>query len=68
VRRLGGAVACLAVGLVGLVVPALAVSALLVAVLVGLIALERIAEARREARGAPSPLERVEATAASSEP
>ena len=63
-RRLGGAVACLAVGLVGLVVPALAVSALLVTVLVGVIALERVAEARREARGAPSPLERVEASVA----
>ncbi|MGH3078318.1 MAG: low temperature requirement protein A, partial [Gaiellaceae bacterium] len=63
-RRLGGALACLAVGLVGLAVPALAVSALLVAVLVGVIVLERIAEARREARGAPSPLERVEASAA----
>jgi low temperature requirement protein LtrA len=62
-RRLGGALACLAVGIVGLVVPALAVSALLVGVLVGVIALERLAEARREARGAPSPLERVEASA-----
>ena len=68
-RRLGGALACLTVGLVGLAVPALVVAALLVAVLVGVIVLERIAEARREARGAPSPLERVEASAAaSSEP
>jgi hypothetical protein len=49
-RRLGGAVACLAVGLVGLAVPALVVAALLVAVLVGVITVERVAEARREAR------------------
>ncbi len=68
-RRLGGALACLAVGLVGLAVPALVVAALLVAVLVGVIVLERIAEARRKTRGAPSPLQRVEASAAaSSEP
>ena len=44
-RRLGGAVACLAVGLVGLVAPALVVAALVVAVLVAVIVLERIAEA-----------------------
>ena len=68
-RRLSGAIACIAVGLVGLVVPALAVSALLVGVLIAVIVWERVAEARREARGAPSPLERVETSAAaSSEP
>ena len=68
-RRLSGAIACLAVGLVGLVLPALAVAALLVGVLIAVIVWERVAEARREARGAPSPLERVEASAAaSSEP
>ncbi len=65
-RRLSGAIACLAVGLVGLVVPALAVSALLVGVLIAVIVWERVAEARRDARGAPSPLERVEASAAAS--
>jgi low temperature requirement protein LtrA len=64
VRRLSGAIACLAVGLVGLVAPALAVAILLVGVLVTVIVLERIAEARRRARGAPSPLERVEVDAA----
>jgi low temperature requirement protein LtrA len=63
VRRLTGAVACLAVGLVGLVAPALVVAALLVGVLVAVIVAERIAERRREARGALSPLERVEAQA-----
>ncbi len=67
VRRLGGAIACLAVGLVGLAVPALAVSTLLIAVLVGVIVVERIAEARRKAHGAPSPLERVESAAAGRE-
>ena len=64
VRRLSGAIACLAVGLVGLVVPALAVSALLVGVLIAVIVWERVAEARREARGAPSPLERLEESTA----
>jgi low temperature requirement protein LtrA len=64
-RRLAGALACLAVGLVGLVAPALVVAALLVGVLVGVIVLERIAEVRRRERGAPSPLERVEASALS---
>ena len=62
-KRLTGALACLAVAAVGLFAPALVVGALLVAVLVGVIVAERIAEARREARGAPSPLERVEASA-----
>jgi low temperature requirement protein LtrA len=62
-RRLAGALACLAVGLVGLVAPALVVAALLVTVLVAVIVLERVAEARRRASGAPSPLERLEASA-----
>jgi low temperature requirement protein LtrA len=61
VKRLTGAVACLAIAAVGLVAPALVVAALLVGVLVAVIVAERIAEARRKARGAPSPLERVEA-------
>jgi hypothetical protein len=46
---------------VGLVAPALVVSTLLLAVLVGVIAAERVAAARRRARGEPSPLERLEA-------
>jgi low temperature requirement protein LtrA len=63
VKRLTGAIACLAIAVVGLVAPALVVAALLVGVLVAVIVAERIAERRREARGAPSPLERVEASA-----
>ena len=47
-KRLTGALACLAVAAVGLFAPALVVGALLVAVLVGVIVAERIAEARRE--------------------
>jgi low temperature requirement protein LtrA len=66
VKRLTGALACLAIAAVGLVAPALVVAALLVGVLVAVIVAERIAERRREARGAPSPLERVEAQARTS--
>ena len=44
-KRLTGALACLAVAAVGLFAPALVVGALLVAVLVGVIVAERIAEA-----------------------
>jgi low temperature requirement protein LtrA len=60
VKRLAGALACLAVAPVGLVAPALVVSALLLAVLVAVIAAERVAAARRSARGEPSPLERLQ--------
>jgi low temperature requirement protein LtrA len=63
-KRLAGALACLAAGFVGLVVPALALAALLVGVLVAVIVAEHLAAARRRARGEPSPLERLEATAA----
>jgi low temperature requirement protein LtrA len=64
-KRLAGALACLAVGALGPVVPGLALSGLLVAVLVGVIVAERIAEARRRARGEPSPRERLETEAGS---
>jgi low temperature requirement protein LtrA len=63
-KRLAGAGACVAVGALGTLLPALAVSALLVAVLVGVIAGERVAAARRRARGEPSPLRRLEASVA----
>jgi low temperature requirement protein LtrA len=63
-KRLAGALACVAVGGIGAVVPALVVATLLVGVLVAVIVAERVAEARRRARGAPSPLERLEASAA----
>jgi low temperature requirement protein LtrA len=58
-KRLAGAAACAAAGLVGLAVPALALAALIVAVLVSVIASEQVAAARRTARGEPSPLERL---------
>ena len=62
-RRLAGAAACLLVGLVGFALPALAVAALLVAVLAGVIGAEQLAAARRRARGEPSPLERLDDSA-----
>jgi hypothetical protein len=45
----------------GAAIPAIAVAALLVAILVAVIALEERAGARRRARGEPSPLDRLEA-------
>jgi low temperature requirement protein LtrA len=63
-KRLGGAVACLiGAGGFGLFAPALAVAGLLLAILVAVICSEHVAEARRRAHGAPSPLERVEVSA-----
>jgi low temperature requirement protein LtrA len=62
-KRLGGALACVAVGALAAVVPALVVTALLVAVLMAVIAAERLAAVRRARRGEPSPLERLEASA-----
>ena len=62
-KRLAGALACIAVGGVGPFVPALVLAALLALVLVAVIASEHIAAARRRARGEPSPLERLEASA-----
>jgi low temperature requirement protein LtrA len=67
-KRLGGALACLGVGLVGTVTPALVLAALLVAVLAAVIGAEHVAAARRAARGEPSPLERLEAAAAGALP
>ena len=62
-KRLGGALACVAVGLLGTVAPALAVAALLVAMLVAIIGSEHAAGRRRRQRGEPSPLQQVEAGA-----
>jgi hypothetical protein len=45
------------------VIPAIAVAALLVVILVGLIVAERASERRRRLRGEPSPLERLESSA-----
>jgi low temperature requirement protein LtrA len=63
-KRLAGAAACVLIGgAVGAVAPAFAVAAVLVAVLVAVIAAEHVAALRRDARGEPSPLERLEASA-----
>jgi low temperature requirement protein LtrA len=59
-ERLGGAAACVVVGLMGTAVPGLALAALLVSVLVSVVAAEQIRETRRLARGAPSRLELLE--------
>ena len=63
VKRLGGAVACVAVGAVGAVAPGIVVAALVLAVLVVVIGSEQLAAHRRVQRGEPSPLERLEAAA-----
>jgi low temperature requirement protein LtrA len=67
-KRLSGAIACVAVGGLGAAAPALVVATLVVAVLVAVIGAERIAAARRSARGDPSPLESLEAASARGEP
>ncbi len=56
-KRLGGGVACLAVGLLGGVAPALVLEVLLVAVLVAVIVAELVTGARSRARGEPTALE-----------
>lgn len=63
-KRLGGALACLAVAPVGAFASALVVAALVVAVLVVVIATEQVSGARRRGRGEPSALERLEQSAA----
>jgi low temperature requirement protein LtrA len=62
-KRLGGALACAVVGVAAASAPALVVMALVVAVLGAVIGSEYVAGARRRARGEPSPLERLEASA-----
>jgi low temperature requirement protein LtrA len=59
-KRLGAAIVCVGVGLVGTVTPALVVAALLVTVLTTVIGLEQVASRRNRSRGRPSPLELVE--------
>ncbi len=54
-KRLGGAVVCLALGLVGEELPALALTALLVGVLVAVIGAEQLGAHRRRARGSRPP-------------
>ena len=57
-RRLAGALACLAVAVVGTFAPALLVAGLLFAVLVAVIVGDQLAGARRRRRGEPSLMER----------
>jgi low temperature requirement protein LtrA len=61
-RRLAGAGACLVAGVVARNADALVLAILVFAVLVAVLAAERLASARRARRGEPSPLERLEAT------
>ena len=63
-KRLGGALGCVAAGGVGAFAPALVLAALLVAVLAAVIGAEQIAGTRRRARGEPSALDRLQASAA----
>jgi low temperature requirement protein LtrA len=64
-KRLTAAVACAAAGALGPVVPGLVLTSMLAAVLIGLIGAEQLTAVRRRARGEPSPLERLEASAGS---
>jgi low temperature requirement protein LtrA len=59
-KRLGGALACVAVGLVGTAMPALVLAVLVTGILIAVIAAEQIAATRRRARGEASPLDRLE--------
>jgi low temperature requirement protein LtrA len=60
-KRLGGAIACVAAGAVGLVAPALVLATLVTAILIAVIAAEQVAGVRRRMRGEPSPMEALEA-------
>jgi low temperature requirement protein LtrA len=64
-KRLTGAAACVVLGLIGTTMPALLLASLVAGVLIAVIVSERIAAARRRARGEPSPMERLESDAAS---
>jgi low temperature requirement protein LtrA len=59
-KRLGGAIACVAAGALGPVVPGLVLATVVTAILVAVIASEQVAAHRRRARGEPSPLEALE--------
>jgi low temperature requirement protein LtrA len=62
VARLLGALACVALGALGAVAPALVLLAAVVGVLVCVIVYEHVARVRRTAAGEPSPLERLTAS------
>jgi low temperature requirement protein LtrA len=61
-RRLTGAAACVVAGVVAGGADALVLAVIVLAVLIGVIASETVAAARRGRRGEPSPLDRLEAT------
>jgi low temperature requirement protein LtrA len=63
VRRLTGAIACVAMAALGAVTPALVLGLAVLAVLVAVIGAEELAAVQRRRHGEPSPLERLEATA-----
>jgi low temperature requirement protein LtrA len=63
-KRVAGAAGCAAAGALGSVIPALALTSLVLAVVVAVIVSEHVAAARRSARGEPSPLERLELSSA----
>jgi low temperature requirement protein LtrA len=63
-KRLAGALGCLAAGLVGTFASALVVATLVLLVLVAVIAAEQVSGGRRRRRGDPSPLERLQQSAA----
>jgi low temperature requirement protein LtrA len=63
-KRVAGVVACVGVGFLGLVIPALAVATLLLLVLVAIIAAEHQSGRRRRERGEPSPMQKLEASEA----
>ena len=63
-KRLGGALACVALGFLGPVAPAIVLAALVLGVLVAVIALEYAAVYRRRRRGEPTPMQRLDATSA----
>ena len=65
IKRLTATVACAAAGLLGAVVPGLALAAVLALILIGLIGAEQLTTVRRRARGEPSPMQRLEASAGS---
>lgn len=63
VKRLAGAIGCVAVGLLGGVVSGLVLAVLVLAILVAVIVAEQVSGRRRAARGDLAPLERLEAEA-----
>ena len=61
-KRLGGALACVALGVLGPVAPAIVLAALVLGVLVAVIAAEYTAAFRRRRRGEPTPMQRLDVT------